>query len=180
VLDRRTLAELEDIWEQAVADAQQRARAAGRKDIEDYLDLRRQNDLQRRMATEWLMSTFTMLAGEANRRGASIQIETQSEHRFMLGHATMVGDKLTLRCGVRALTVESGWPRTPRDGFIRGGGLARANLKHFGRQRWDAELLLVRSSQGAPQWKLIDRSGDQISVTETHLREHVSILLSDI
>lgn len=97
----------------------------------------------------------------------------------MLGHATMVGNKLTLRCGVRALTIESGWPRTPRDGFIRGGGLARANLKHFGRKQSDAELLLTRSSQGAPQWLLIEKSGDQISVTEKHLHRHIRILLSE-
>ncbi len=173
------MSELEQVWEQALADAKQRARAAGRRDIEDYLDLRRQNDLLRRMAVEWLMSTFTTLAGDANRRGASIQIETQREHRFMLGHATMVGNKLTLRCGVRALMVESGWPRTPRDGFIRGGGLARANVKHFGLKRSDAELVLNRSAQGAPQWVLVEKSGDQISLTEKHLSKHISILLSE-
>ena len=87
---------------------------------------------------------------------------------------------MTLRCGVRALTIESGWPRTPRDGFIRGGGLARANLKHFGRKQSDCELLLLRSSQGAPQWLMIEKSGDQISLTENHLREHISILLSEL
>ena len=177
---RKALTELEDTWEQALADAKQRARATGRRDIEDYLDLRRQNDLLRRTATEWLTNTFTIIAGDANRQGASIQIETQQEHRFMLGHATMVGNKLTLRCGVRALTIESGWPRTPRDGFIRGGGLARANLKHFGRKQCDCELLLLRSSQGAPQWLMIEKSGDQISLTENHLREHISILLSEL
>jgi hypothetical protein len=173
------LSELEDAWEMALADARQRARAAGRRDIEDYLDLRRQNDLLRRTATEWLMTTFTTLAGDANRRGASIQVETQHEHRFMLGHATMVGNKLTLRCGVRALTIESGWPRTPRDGFIRGGGLARANLRHFGRKHHDAELLLRRSPQGTPQWLLMEKDGSQISLTETHLRDHLSVLLSE-
>src|SRR5438552_1276586 len=157
--NRNALTELEDAWEQALADAKQRARAAGRRDIEDYLDLRRRNDLLRRTATEWLTNTFTTIAGDANRRGAAIQIETQHEHRFMLGHATMVGNKLILRCGVRALTIESGWPRTPRDGFIRGGGLARANLKHFGRKQSDTELLLERSSNGAPQWLVIEKSG---------------------
>ena len=98
----------------------------------------------------------------------------------MLGHATMVGNKLILRCGVRALTIESGWPRTPRDGFIRGGGLARANLKHFGRKQSDTELLLERSSDGAPRWLVIEKSGTQISLTENHLREHISILLSEV
>jgi hypothetical protein len=171
--------ELNDAWEQVLSDARERARAAGRKDIEDYLDLKRQNDLLRRTATEWLVNTCLSLAGEANRRGAAIQIETAAEHRFMLGHATMVGNKLTLRCGVRALSVESGWPRTPRDGFIRGGGLARANLRHFGRKRFDVELLLARSSAGTPQWLLMQKSGEQILLTENHLRDHISILLSE-
>jgi|SRR5215510_1576634 len=171
--------ELNDAWEQVLNDAKARARAAGRRDIEDYLNLKRQNDLLRRTATEWLLNTCLLLAGEANRRGAPIQIETQSEHRFMLGHATMVGSKLTLRCGVRTLSIESGWPRTPRDGFIRGGGLARANLKHFGRKRYDVELLLSRSSSGTPQWLLLQKTGDQILLTENHLRDHISILLTE-
>jgi hypothetical protein len=174
------LTDLDHAWEQALEDAKQRARAAGRRDLEDYLDLKRRNDLLRRTATEWLGQTLTVLAGEANRRGAPIQIETQPEHhRFMLGHATMVGSKLTLRCGVRALTIECGWPRTPRDGFIRGGGLARAHLKHLGRKQLDAELLLASSSGGAPQWLLIKKSGSQVRLTEDHLREHISFLLSE-
>lgn len=174
---KKTLSELENAWEEALAEAKQRARAAGRTDIADYLDLKRRNDLLRRTATEWLAERFTTLAGVANRGGASIQIETLSEHRFMSGHATMVGSKLTLRCGVRALAVEAGWPRTPRDGFIRGGGLARANFKHFGRKHFDAELWLEQTSKGNPRWLIARKSGDRAPLSEDHLREHIALLI---
>src|SRR5258706_8413302 len=74
--------------------------------------------LLRRTAIDWLTATLTALAGEANRKGAGIQIERQDSHTFHRDSATMVGTQLTLRRGVRALAVESGWPRKPADGFL--------------------------------------------------------------
>jgi hypothetical protein len=173
------MSELDEAWELALADAKQRARAAGRADIADYLDLRRQNDLLRRAAVDWLTNTLTSFAADANRRGAGIQIEQQDAHRFRRGSATMVGAQLTLRSGVRALMVESGWPRTPRDGFVRGGGLACANIKHLGRHRLNAELLLARSPSGVPQWLILEETGPRSPLSETHLRDHFSLLLSE-
>src|ERR1700686_3948610 len=144
------MSELEEAWELALAEATRRARGAGRADIARYLDLRSKNDLLRRTAVDWLTATLTALAGEANRKGAAIQIERQDSHSFRRGSSTMIGNQLTLRRGVRALSLESGWPRAPRDGFVRGDGLAWANLKHFGRTRSNAELLLAPSSNGFP------------------------------
>src|SRR6185369_13444288 len=66
---------------------------------------------------------------DSGRAGASIQVSKQEGHRFRTGASTMVGNLLTLSNGVRALYIEAGWPRTPRDGFIRGGGLAAANIR---------------------------------------------------
>ena len=172
------MSELEEAWELALAEATRRARSAGRADIARYLDLRAQNDLLRRTAIDWLTATLTSLAGEANRNGAAIQIERQDPHRFRRGSATMVGIQLTLRRGVRALSIESGWPRTPRDGIVRGNGLACANIKHFGRHRSNAELLLARSSDGAPEWLLIEKTGDQTPLSEAHIREHFSLLMA--
>ena len=173
------MTELDDAWELALAEAKRRARAAGRTDIAEYLSLRARNDLLRRTGTEWLVSSLTSLAGEANRRGAGIQIEQQDAHRFRVGSATMVGTSVTLRNGVRALTVESGWPRTPRDGFIRGGGLACANIKHFGRPRANAELTLMRSAKGTPRWIVSEKTGAKFPLTEARLREHVLVLLDE-
>jgi hypothetical protein len=173
------MSELEEAWEIALAEATQRARGAGRADIARYLDLRSKNDLLRRTAIDWLTATLTSLAGEANRRGAGIQIERQESHSFRRGSATMVGSQLTLRRGVRALSLESGWPRKPVDGVVRGDGLACANLKHFGRSRSNAELMLARSSKGLPRWLVIEKTGDQTPLSEARIRRHFSLLLVD-
>jgi len=167
--------DLEEVWEIALAEATQRARGAGRADIARYLDLRQRNDLLRRAATKWLNETITALAGEANRNGAAIQLERQADHRFRRESATMVGTQLVLRRGVRALTVECGWPRTPRDGIVRGNGLACANLKHLGRPRLNDELMLVSSASGAPQWFIL-KDDKRSRLTEADLRRHFSIL----
>src|SRR5256714_14309285 len=111
------MTELDEAWDVALAQATQRAHGAGRADIARYLDLRRRNDLLRSAATDWLIDAVFSLAADANRAGASIQIERAEDHRFKRAAATMVGTQLTLRRGVRALTVESGWPRPPRDGI---------------------------------------------------------------
>ena len=173
------MSELDEAWEIALAEATQRARGAGRADIARYLDLRSKNDLLRRTAIDWLTATFTSLAGEANRKGAGIQIERQDSHSFRRESATMVGSQLTLRRGVRALALESGWPRKPGDGFVRGDGLACANIKHFGRPRANAELLLSRSSKGLPQWLTIEKTQAITPLTEAQIRQHLSILLSE-
>src|SRR6185436_5383192 len=170
------MTELDEAWDLALADAKARARASGRRDIADYLDLRRQNDLLRRTATDWLIDTAVLVAGKANRAGAAIQIEQDDTHRFARGNATMVGKRVTLRQGVRAMTIESGWPRTPRDGIVRGGGLASANIKHFGRPRANEELLLLRSSKGSPKWALIKKDEKRTTVTESDLARHLAIL----
>src|SRR5215470_3014402 len=172
------MSELDKAWELALAEAQTRAHAAGRRDIADYLSLRRRNDLLRRTGTNWLIEEFIALAGEANRTGAGIQLERQDEHRFSRGSASMVGRQVTLRRGVRAVTIESGWPRTPKDGIVRGGGLACANIKHFGRAKHSVELLLV-SRNGNPEWLVAD-DREQTRLTAVHVRKHLQILLSDL
>jgi len=165
---------LDEAWEVALAQATQRAHGEGRADIARYLDLRRRNDLLRRTATDWLLEAFFALAAEANRNGASIQIERKEEHRFTRGAATMIGAALILRRGVRALTIESGWPRAPRDGVVRGNGLACANIKHLGRARYDDELILVSSAKGSPQWFVI-KAGIRSVLTASTLRRHFSL-----
>lgn len=165
--------ELEEAWELALADASHRAHRAGRADIARYLDLRRRNDLIRRTAIDWLHATFTALAADANRVNAGIQIEHQDDHRFHRGPATMVGTQLTFRRGVRALTIESGWPRTPRDGIVRGDGLACANIKHLGRARMNDELVLIRSKTDSPQWFVL-KDDKRSMLDDSFLRHHFS------
>ena len=165
--------ELDEAWALALAEAERRAREAGRADIADYLSLKNSNDLLRTAGVDWLLAEFTSLAGQANRAGASIQISKQDAHRFKSGSSTMVGHLITLTNGVRTLYVEAGWPRVPRDGFVRGGGLACANIRHLGIRTANEELLLTKSSNGTPVWKSLKHA----SLHESHMRRHIAILL---
>lgn len=168
------MSELDEAWAAALLEAERQARLAGRKDIADYLSLRNSNDLLRKAGVDWLIAEFTSLAGNANREGASIQIATQVGHRFRTGNSTMVGHQLTLMNGVRTLFVEAGWPRTPRDGFVRGGGLACASIRHLGIRQANEELLLTKTQTGVPAWK---SDGNRDGLHEADMRRHLKILL---
>lgn len=169
------MSELDEAWARALAEAGRHALESGRGDIAEYIALRTSNDLMRRTGIEWLLSTVTTFAGEANRAGSSIRIEKEESHRFRVGTATMVGTRLTFRSGVRSLTVEAGWPRTPADGFVRGGGLACGRIGHFGKRSLDEELMLVRSSAGVPEWCVLGKEGARLSLPEARLRKHFSL-----
>jgi hypothetical protein len=172
------ISELDEAWALALAEAEQRARSAGRTDISTYLALRSSNDLLRKTGRDWLRAIFTSVAGEANRAGAGIQISSEEGHRFKVGNATMVGSRLSLANGVRILFVEVGWPRTPSDGFIRGGGLACANIKHLGLKSASEELRLVVDPSGVPRWKVQSHSSEPHEIHEPSIREHIAILLN--
>lgn len=168
------MSELDEAWAAALSEAERKARLAGKKDVAEYLSLKHSNDLLRKAGVDWLLTEFTVLAGEANRAGASIQISKQEGHRFPTGTSTMVGHLLTLMSGVRTLYVEAGWPRSPRDGFVRGGGLAAANIRHLGIRAANEELLLMKSSTGAPAWKSLS---DHTFLLEADIRRHLRILI---
>jgi hypothetical protein len=172
------MSELDEAWAFALAEAESRARLSGRREIAAYLALRNSNDLLRRIGIEWLMSTFETLAAQANRRGASIQITREDNHRFRAGNSTMVGRHLILRFGVRQLSIEAGWPRTPRDGVMRGGGLASANIRHLGIKSASKALRLVQSQHGAPSWVVGEKGEGQTAIHETDLRKHITTLLA--
>ena len=87
----------------------------------------------------------------------------------------MVGHLITFTNGVRTLFVEAGWPRTPRDGVVRGGGLASANIRHLGIKTANEELLLVKSTTGAPAWKSLSKK--HTFLHQSDMRRHLSILL---
>lgn len=171
--------ELEEAWEGALAQAEARARAAGRKDISDYLALRSANDVIRRVAGTWLFEAFEAAVDEANLAGAGIAMSRDDAHQFKVGGATMAGRKLSLAKGVRLLVVEAGWPRTPRDGFIRGGGLACANIKHRGIKSASEQLRLVMSAGASPQWLRQKTRDPHPEIHEADIRNHVAILLDD-
>ena len=164
-------------YEIKMAEAQGRARAQGRGDVLEYLSLRASNDSVRGRAVEWLLEIFMAAAGELNRAGAGLTLARTDAHRFRVGNSTMVGTRLTLSRGLRSLTVEAGWPRVPRDGIVRGGGLASARAGHFGDRRRDEEFLLVPSGREDARWLVIDKAGARTELHEERLRAHVTRLL---
>ena len=167
---------LDEEYERQMGDARERARAQGRGDVLDYLDLRAANDRLRAAGVEWLVETFTALAGEANRAGAGLSLSRTEAHRFRVGNSTMVGTRLVLARGVRALTVEAGWPRAPRDGVVRGGGLASALVGHFGLRDAGDELLLVPEGD-SPRWLVLEKTGARSALLEERLSRHLAKLL---
>ena len=173
------MSELDEAWALALATAQERARAAGRADVTEYLSLRSANDLSRKIGKDWLLETFVTLAGEANAAGAAIQISMEEGHRFKVGSASMVGSGLSLRKGVRVLFVEVGWPRIPVDGFIRGGGLALANIRHLGIKSVSEKFRLLLDPRGAPHWVVEDKAKEHPEIHEADLRNHIQVLIDD-
>jgi len=131
----------------------------------------------RARAVEWLLEIFMAAAGELNRAGAGLTLARTDAHRFRVGNSTMVGTRLTLSRGLRALTVEAGWPRAPRDGIVRGGGLASARTGHFGDRKRDEEFLLVPVGREEARWLVLDKAGARTELQEERLRAHVSRLL---
>lgn len=176
------MSELDEAWTIGIAEAEARARAAGRADIAEYLALRSSNDLLRKISSDWLLRLFVTTAGEANRKGAAIQVSTEDGYRFKVGNATMMGKRVSLGSGVRMLVIEVGWPRIPSDGFIRGGGLACANIKHVGIKAANEELRLAVDNNGTPKWIMIGKHSSQPEPREFHeanVGQHLSLLLDD-
>ncbi len=171
------MSELDEAWAFALAEAEARARAEGRADLSDYLALRTANDFLRTVGTDWLLTTFTNLAGEANRAGAPLKMSRTDPHRFKIANTTLVGPQLNFENGLRKLTVEVGWPRTPRDGFIKGGGLACAHIKHLGMKSSAEELRLILDPAGTPQWIVQETDGQFREIYESDARRHLAILL---
>jgi hypothetical protein len=147
--------ELDEAWSQMLAGAIENAKVTGRGDVADFLALKQSNDALRQTAIDWLFNSFIEIAAEANRRNSSVQIEREEPHEFQFNKATMAGSLVRIRFGVRSMLVEAGWTRLPSHGFMRGGALAAARIKHFGMPKADAELVLVREAE-TPAWNHVD------------------------
>ena len=171
------MSELNEQWATVLAEAERRARASGRGDVVDYLNLRATNDFARTTAIKWLFDEFSMRAALSNRSGCSIQFAKADDHRFRFGSSTMVGTLLTFKSGVRSLMIEAGWPRVPQDGIVKGGGLAAGRIRHFGRKSLDHDLLLTRTASGEPRWMVLDEDGGRtpfrLELVNSHLMAFV-------
>lgn len=164
------------MWSQMLDEAVAAARTSGREGLADYLDLKSRNDAVRVAGVRWLFEALIGFAAEANRELPGIDIEREDPHNFPHSGANIAGALLRIRHGVRCLTVEAGWTRTPADGFMRGRALAVAKISHFGMAKMNAELLL-RPSDAQPGWIAVAPDGREILADETLLRRHFNVFL---
>ena len=170
------MTELDDVWTSMLASATENAKAAG--EIDDYLSLKATNDQIRQAAVTWLFDGLTQIAAEANRRNLPVSVERLEPHRFDYKGANIVGSLLRVRTGVRSLSLEAGWTRSPGDGFMRGGAMAVARIAHFGMKEAGADLILIRH-EGVPIWCAIDKSETRIEFRLHDLMKHFAIFVGE-
>ncbi|MDQ3178962.1 MAG: hypothetical protein M3Q33_00425 [Acidobacteriota bacterium] len=173
----KAMNELDEVWANKLNEAIIKARTTGRGDVAEYLALKATNDVVRATSVKWLFDSMLEIASNANRNSSEqITIENENPHHFAFGSATMVGSFLRFRQGVRCLTLEAGWTRSPADGFMRGGALAAARISHFGIGKANCDLLLLRT-EDLPQWFSIDQSNRKNLFGYDHLHQHFRVFL---
>ena len=167
----KVMNELDEVWANMIDEAIFRARTTGRGDVAEYLALKASNDTIRSKSIKWLFDSMLEIASNANRNNANITIENENPHRFAVGNATMVGSLLRFRQGVRCLTIEAGWTRTPADGFMRGGALVAGRISHFGISQANADFLLLLT-EDLPQWFVVDKDSQKTLFSLDQLHQH--------
>jgi hypothetical protein len=168
--------ELDDVWSRMLKNALETARTGGRHDVADYLELKAGNDAIRRAGIRWLLDSFIEVAATEESARLGIEIERTDPHNFSHLGANLVGWRLSLRRGVRCLSIEAGWTRTPSDGFMRGGAMAVAKLTHFGMPKQNSVLNLV-ATEGFPVWKEHGASREAPPVSAEDLLRHFRLLI---
>ncbi len=165
------MTELDSIWSEMLGEAAAKASDSGHRDIADYLRLKAANDEIRSIGVGWLVDTIVEIAGHAVRDHAAIIIEREEPYNFAHGNSNMVGSLIRVSHGVRCLTLEAGWTRTPRDGIMRNSALAMARITHFGLPNKGSELRLVHDDK-LPKW--LDERDSRIESKD--LSYHVDVL----
>ena len=169
--------ELEEVWTETLNQAIAAARQSGRHDVAEYLTLKATNDLIRQTSVKWLFDSIIEIAAQHNRTRGSVAVENETAHNFAFNRANMVGSRLSLRQGVRCLSIEAGWTRTPADGFMRGGALAAARITHFGISKSNEEIVLLKKDD-FPQWFSIDKAERTTVFDSRNLQKHFQIFIS--
>ena len=172
----QTMDDLNEVWEQLIAEAAKNPRAVATEGLAEFLAVKTANDAIRETAIGWLLATMRQAAEHANRKNARITIETADAHRFSIGQMRLGGSLLRFRQGIRCMTIEAGWTRAPGDGFMRGNALAVARITHFGIARANAELHLIKY-EDRPQWFTVTSLGLRVSFEIQDLVKHFQIFL---
>jgi hypothetical protein len=149
---------LDEAYARDIDRAVEDAKARGRFDLADYFALRATNDAVREKGVAWLYESISEIVTAFNSRGAGIEIYRSEQHRFKFGASMLSGSLLTLKKGLRSLSVETGWTQSTGDGIMRGGALVCAKISHFGFTKLNEELLLLKV-EDVPQW--FSRTGER-------------------
>jgi hypothetical protein len=168
--------ELDVVWTNFLKEAAARVGEGDRNDVADYLELKSTNDFLRSTSVQWLFESVAEIASEANRNNANLTFEKKHPHSFTIGNSNLVGWLVRFCQGVRCLSVEAGWTRSPSDGFMRGGALAVGRVTHFGMAKQNVELNLLKI-ENAPVWFATDRNGKRTEFHSNHLQNHFRIFL---
>lgn len=169
--------ELDRVWTNLLTEMIVRAQAAGDGDVADYLKLKSTNDFLRSTSVQWLFESIAEIASEANRRYANLIFEKADPHEFKIGNSNLVGWLIRFRQGVRCLSIEAGWTRSPSDGFMRNNALAVGRVVHFGLPKQNANLILLKI-ENAPVWFAVDGNGKRAEFHSSHLQHHFKIFLN--
>lgn len=169
--------ELDEFWSQELAKALENAKNSGRGDVADYLELKARNDALRETGVRWLNESLASIAIENDGITGKIEIVRDAPHRFAFRKATMAGTRLQLKQGVRCLTLEAGWTRTPTDGFMRGGALAAARFTHLGMPKAGAELGLYITNE-IPHWISYIDEKNAAEFTLDHVRNQFNTFVN--
>ena len=172
----QTMNELNEVWEQLIAEAAKNPQSIQREGLAEFIAVKTANDQLRETSVGWLLDTMRTAAEHANLKNANIIIEAEETHRFSIGAMHLGGAMLRFRQGIRCMTVEAGWTRTPADGFMRGNALAVARIAHFGIAKENAELHLVKFDD-RPQWFTATKLGLRVSFEITDLIRHFQTFL---
>lgn len=164
------MTELDAVWFKMLADNADTAAVNGREDVAAYLTLRATHDAIRQAGVEWLYATLIDIAAPAM-RDHRLTIDRHEPHNFRWGNSNMVGSRLEMRLGVRCLTAEAGWARTPTDGIMRKGALAFARLLHFGFPAATEEFRLFYDAS-LPRWL----SDVNVPIQTDDLKRHFALL----
>ncbi|MCU0239350.1 MAG: hypothetical protein MUC29_07900 [Pyrinomonadaceae bacterium] len=168
--------ELDEFWQQTLAQAIENAKSANKSDVAEYLTLKATNDRIRAESSRWLFETFHEIAHQAIKKGFDIGIENKTPHRFEAENAQMVGFLLKFKFGIRQLEIETGWTRTPTDGFMRRQALAFGKIRHFGISKQNAELILLKTDD-LPIWYEYDQNKKQTQFGVEKIITHFQLFL---
>lgn len=166
--------DLDQVMPDALFDAPELSLPTGR--LADYLAVKAANDEIREKSVGQLLAAFELLADHANRNKAAVKVERRDEHRFEINGSRVSGSIVSFRHGVRCLTIEAGWTRTPGDGFMRGNAMALARISHFGIPSAGMELRLVKFDD-VFRWFRTDARGVSVSIELDDLIGHFRTFL---